>query len=33
LQVQERSLACIRGDKAHPGSLGYSGNKALRLDH
>lgn len=26
-------IARIRGDKAHPGSLGYTCEKALRLDH
>jgi anaerobic selenocysteine-containing dehydrogenase len=28
-----RRLARIRGDKAHPGSRGYTCNKAMRLDH
>ncbi len=28
-----RSFQRIRGDKAHPGSLGYTCEKALRLDH
>ena len=28
-----RSFERIRGDKAHPGSLGYTCEKALRLDH
>jgi anaerobic selenocysteine-containing dehydrogenase len=28
-----RSLARIRGDRAHPASRGYTCNKALRLDH
>jgi len=33
VQVEDRKLARIRGDKAHPGSQGYTCNKALRLDH
>ncbi|CRK56160.1 Formate dehydrogenase-O, major subunit [Alloactinosynnema sp. L-07] len=33
VQVEDRSLAKIRGDKAHPGSEGYTCEKALRLDH
>ncbi|MGW0163209.1 molybdopterin-dependent oxidoreductase [Mycobacterium sp. NPDC003323] len=33
LQVQDRTIAKIRGDKAHPASQGYTCNKALRLDH
>ncbi|MGO9507680.1 MAG: molybdopterin-dependent oxidoreductase [Mycobacterium sp.] len=33
VQVEDRRLARIRGDKAHPGSQGYTCNKALRLDH
>ncbi len=33
VQVEERRLARIRGDKEHPGSQGYTCNKALRLDH
>lgn len=33
VQVQGRTLAKIRGDKAHPASQGYTCNKALRLDH
>ncbi|MCW1171474.1 molybdopterin oxidoreductase family protein [Mycobacterium tuberculosis] len=33
VQVDDRRLARIRGDKAHPGSAGYTCNKALRLDH
>jgi anaerobic selenocysteine-containing dehydrogenase len=33
VQVEDRHLARIRGDKAHPGSQGYTCNKALRLDH
>src|SRR6201988_229743 len=33
VQVEDRRLARIRGDKDHPGSQGYTCNKALRLDH
>jgi anaerobic selenocysteine-containing dehydrogenase len=33
VQVEDRTLARIRGDKEHPGSQGYTCNKALRLDH
>jgi anaerobic selenocysteine-containing dehydrogenase len=33
VQLEGRKLAKIRGDKAHPGSQGYTCNKALRLDH
>jgi anaerobic selenocysteine-containing dehydrogenase len=33
VQVEGRRLARIRGDKEHPGSQGYTCNKALRLDH
>ncbi|MFN3007591.1 molybdopterin-dependent oxidoreductase [Mycolicibacterium wolinskyi] len=33
VQVQDRTLAKIRGDKQHPASRGYACNKALRLDH
>lgn len=33
VQVQDRTLARIRGDKDHPASRGYTCNKALRLDH
>ncbi|MEX7471568.1 molybdopterin-dependent oxidoreductase [Mycobacterium adipatum] len=33
VQVEDRTLAKIRGDKAHPASQGYTCNKALRLDH
>ena len=32
VQVDGRRLAKIRGDKEHPGSRGYTCNKALRLD-
>jgi anaerobic selenocysteine-containing dehydrogenase len=33
VQIDGRQLARIRGDKAHPGSQGYTCNKAMRLDH
>jgi anaerobic selenocysteine-containing dehydrogenase len=33
VQVEGRTLAKIRGDKAHPASQGYTCNKAMRLDH
>lgn len=33
VQVEDRKLAKIRGDKEHPASHGYTCNKALRLDH
>ncbi len=33
VDVNDRSLARIRGDKSHPASRGYTCNKALRLDH
>lgn len=33
VQVTDRRLTKIRGDKAHPASQGYTCNKALRLDH
>lgn len=33
VQTDGRHLAKIRGDKDHPGSQGYTCNKALRLDH
>jgi anaerobic selenocysteine-containing dehydrogenase len=33
VQTEGRTLARIRGDKEHPGSQGYTCNKALRLDH
>ncbi|TRW82458.1 molybdopterin-dependent oxidoreductase [Mycolicibacterium sp. 018/SC-01/001] len=33
VQVDDRRLARIRGDKNHPASQGYTCNKALRLDH
>ncbi len=32
VQLEGRTLARIRGDKAHPGSQGYTCNKAMRLD-
>lgn len=33
VQLDDRRLAKIRGDKTHPASQGYTCNKALRLDH
>jgi len=33
VQLDGRRFARIRGDKAHPGSQGYTCEKALRLDH
>lgn len=33
VQVEDRHLVKIRGDKSHPGSEGYTCEKALRLDH
>jgi anaerobic selenocysteine-containing dehydrogenase len=33
VQLDGRRLARIRGDKAHPGTAGYTCNKAMRLDH
>ena len=33
VQTEGSTLAKIRGDKAHPGSRGYTCNKAMRLDH
>jgi anaerobic selenocysteine-containing dehydrogenase len=33
VQTEGRTLSKIRGDKDHPGSKGYTCNKALRLDH
>jgi anaerobic selenocysteine-containing dehydrogenase len=33
VELDERHLARIRGDKAHPASQGYTCNKAFRLDH
>ncbi|BBY83519.1 molybdopterin-dependent oxidoreductase [Mycolicibacterium pulveris] len=33
VQLDDRRLTKIRGDKAHPASQGYTCNKALRLDH
>jgi anaerobic selenocysteine-containing dehydrogenase len=33
IAVEGRRFARIRGDRAHPGSRGYTCNKALRLDH
>src|SRR5205823_13537048 len=33
VELDGRRLARIRGDKAHPGTHGYTCNKAMRLDH
>jgi anaerobic selenocysteine-containing dehydrogenase len=33
VQLDDRRLAKIRGDKSHPASQGYTCNKALRLDY
>ncbi|MET0457453.1 MAG: molybdopterin-dependent oxidoreductase [Mycobacterium sp.] len=33
VQVDDRRLVKIRGDREHPASHGYTCNKALRLDH
>jgi anaerobic selenocysteine-containing dehydrogenase len=33
VQLEGRTFDRIRGDKAHPGSQGYTCNKAMRLDH
>jgi anaerobic selenocysteine-containing dehydrogenase len=33
VQLEDRRIAKIRGDKDHPASQGYTCNKALRLDH
>jgi anaerobic selenocysteine-containing dehydrogenase len=33
VQLEDRRIAKIRGDKEHPASQGYTCNKALRLDH
>jgi formate dehydrogenase len=33
VELDGRRLAKIRGDRAHPGSRGYTCNKAMRLDH
>jgi formate dehydrogenase len=33
VQLEDRTIAKIRGDKDHPASQGYTCNKALRLDH
>ncbi|WP_319450169.1 MULTISPECIES: molybdopterin-dependent oxidoreductase [unclassified Mycobacterium] len=33
VQLDDRKIAKIRGDKDHPASQGYTCNKALRLDH
>jgi len=33
VQLDDRRLERIRGDKRHPGTRGYTCNKAMRLDH
>ncbi|HET7048043.1 MAG TPA: molybdopterin-dependent oxidoreductase [Solirubrobacteraceae bacterium] len=33
VELDGRRLARIRGDKEHPGTVGYTCNKAMRLDH
>lgn len=33
VQLEDRTIAKIRGDREHPASQGYTCNKALRLDH
>ena len=33
VQLDGRRLERIRGDRAHPGTQGYTCNKAMRLDH
>jgi len=33
VQLEDRRIAKIRGDREHPASQGYTCNKALRLDH
>ena len=33
VELDGRTLARVRGDRAHPGSRGYTCNKAMRLDH
>ena len=33
VRLDGRSIARVRGDKAHPGSLGYTCEKGLRIDH
>ena len=33
VELDGRRFQTIRGDKAHPGSRGYTCNKAMRLDH
>lgn len=33
VKTEDRHLVRVRGDKAHPGSRGYTCEKALRLDH
>ncbi len=33
VELDGRQLARIRGDRDHPGTQGYTCNKAMRLDH
>jgi anaerobic selenocysteine-containing dehydrogenase len=33
VRVEDRAISRVRGDKAHPGSLGYTCEKGLRVDH
>ena len=33
VKTDGRRITRVRGDKAHPGSAGYTCEKALRLDH
>ena len=33
IKIDDRRITRVRGDKAHPGSRGYTCEKALRLDH
>ena len=33
VRLEDRRMVRIRGDKSHPGSAGYTCEKALRLDH
>ena len=33
VRVDDRAISRVRGDKAHPGSLGYTCEKGLRVDH
>ena len=33
VRVDDRSITRVRGDKAHPGSQGYTCEKGLRIDY